>query len=212
MCTVVFLFVINHVGDILPSVSYTTLPPASSFPLLPSPFSLFSFSFPHLLSAAPSPSATAILIKYKYNRYTRSVQIRINGSVIKKKYREMGPLSFEEAAVGILLLMTILLWILRNPPGCSETEGCGWEELFHEYREWYVVIKNHLFIFLYLKTTIPTLSSLHKITSHIASSCTTTYLTQVWSENRSTLGYNSCRLYSAFPILYTCQKHQKARQ
>jgi sodium-dependent dicarboxylate transporter 2/3/5 len=72
-----------------------------------------------------------------YFKYTRGMNIHINSNAIKKKYREMGPMSFEEKTVGGFLLFTIFLWILRNPPGCSETEGCGWEELFHPYYEWY---------------------------------------------------------------------------
>jgi len=72
-----------------------------------------------------------------YIKYTRTVSIYINSSVMKKKYKEMGPMTFEEITVGIFLLFTIFLWILRNPPGCSETEGCGWEELFYPYNEWY---------------------------------------------------------------------------
>jgi len=72
-----------------------------------------------------------------YIKYTRTVSIHINSNVIKKKYKEMGPVTFEEVTVGLFLVLTIFLWILRNPPGCSETEGCGWEEFFHPYYEWY---------------------------------------------------------------------------
>jgi len=63
--------------------------------------------------------------------------MRIDSHAIKKKYKELGPIAFEELAVGVLLLFTIFLWILRNPPGCSEHEGCGWEEMFSPYRKWY---------------------------------------------------------------------------
>lgn len=71
--------------------------------------------------------------------FTRGLDVRIDSSVIQKKYKELGPITFEEKATGLLLLFTIFLWIFRNPPGCSEEAGCGWEEMFHQYKEWYGV-------------------------------------------------------------------------
>jgi len=72
-----------------------------------------------------------------YIKYTRGIQVYIDSTTIKRRYKEMGPVTFEETIVGLLLFCTILLWILRNPPGCSEHNGCGWEELFHFYRDLY---------------------------------------------------------------------------
>jgi len=72
-----------------------------------------------------------------YIRFTRGNYIVIDGDVIKKKYDELGSLNFEEVATALLLLCTILLWIMRSPPGCTEHDGCGWVEIFSAYRPWY---------------------------------------------------------------------------
>jgi len=74
-----------------------------------------------------------------YVKYIRKVGIKVDTKAVKRRYKEMGPITFEEAAVSFLLLVTIFLWIFRSPPGCGDNSLCGWEELFHVYRDWYGV-------------------------------------------------------------------------
>jgi len=40
---------------------------------------------------------------------------RVAMSVIEKKYKELGPISWHESCVGILFLLVVFLWFFRSP-------------------------------------------------------------------------------------------------
>jgi sodium-dependent dicarboxylate transporter 2/3/5 len=69
-------------------------------------------------------------------QYTRHVKTRVDSESVHQRYRELGPISYEEIGVLCTLCVCILLWLFRNPPGCS---GCGWSSLFRPYAKWYGV-------------------------------------------------------------------------
>lgn len=40
---------------------------------------------------------------------------KVAATVIEKKYKELGPITWHESAVGILFFAVVLLWFFRNP-------------------------------------------------------------------------------------------------
>ena len=55
----------------------------------------------------------------------RAINIGLQGekvaaTVVQKKYKELGPITWHESAVGILFFTVVLLWFFRNP---GFTEG-----------------------------------------------------------------------------------------
>lgn len=49
--------------------------------------------------------------------------------LIGRKLKEMGPMSFHEKAVGLLFLLSVILWFFRKPQFIV-----GWAELITEHK------------------------------------------------------------------------------
>jgi len=75
-----------------------------------------------------------IMATLTYGIYIRFSTHKIDTHTVRQRYNALGNISFEEVIITLLLGFTIILWLLREPPGCTD---CGWQSMFRPYVSWY---------------------------------------------------------------------------
>ncbi len=71
---------------------------------------------------------------FRTTREDRSKMLVVQ-NMIRKKYQELGPMTFHELATLILFILCVLLWFFRDPQFIT-----GWSELLHELHSVYVIL------------------------------------------------------------------------
>lgn len=78
-----------------------------------------------------------ILLFYMYFKFIRKGQkswVFIKRDTIKKELSQLGPLTFEEKAIGILFVVLIILWLFRSDIQIGNFFIPGWSQLFSHAR------------------------------------------------------------------------------